>query len=135
MIPVSRKISPLARTGNDLIEGAAISVSLLCLVHCLALPVLLLILPGLLGIFARSEIFHAAVFLVIAPFAAIAFLIGYRSHGQIAPAMLGMAGLVCLAVALVPGLEEQREYWITVAGSLLLVVGHLLNWAKRRHGH
>tara|TARA_R110000822_G_scaffold107232_1_gene235736 strand:+ start:207 stop:614 length:408 start_codon:yes stop_codon:yes gene_type:complete len=135
MIPVSRKISPLARNGNDLIEGTAISVSLLCLVHCLALPVLLLILPGLLGILARSEIFHAAVFLVIAPFAAIAFLIGYRSHGQVAPALLGMSGLACLAVALIPGLEEQREYWITVAGSLLLVIGHLLNWAKRRHGH
>ncbi|MEH6789014.1 MerC domain-containing protein [Parasphingorhabdus sp.] len=129
MSSVSRNISRLHKNGSDLIEGAAISASLLCLVHCLALPVLLLVLPGLLGIFAQSELFHAAVFLVFAPFAAIAFLIGYRSHGQAVPAMLGLAGLVCLAVALVPGLGEQGEYWITITGSLLLVTGHLLNWA------
>lgn len=135
MIPVSRNISRLHKNGGDLVEGTAISVSLLCLVHCLALPVLLLILPGLLGIFAQSEMFHAALFLVIAPFAAIAFLIGYRSHGQAVPAMLGLAGLVCLAVALVPGLGEEGEYWISVTGSLLLVIGHLLNWAKRSHRH
>lgn len=132
---VSPNISRLNKKGNDLVEGAAISVSVLCLVHCLALPVLLLLLPGLLGIFAQSEIFHAAVFLVIAPFAAVAFLIGYRCHRQPVPAMLGLAGLICLAVALIPGLGEEREYWMTITGSLVLVIGHLLNWAKRRHGH
>ncbi|WP_417613751.1 MerC domain-containing protein [Parasphingorhabdus sp.] len=134
-MPISQNISRLTKKGNDLVEGAAISVSVLCLVHCLALPVLLFLLPGLLGIFVQSEIFHAAVFLVIAPFAVVAFGMGYRFHRQAVPAMLGLVGLACLAVALMPGLGEEREFWITVTGSLLLVVGHLLNWAKRRHRH
>lgn len=51
---MSRRI---AERRVDIVEGTAVSASLLCVVHCLALPVLILLLPGALGLFAQSEAF------------------------------------------------------------------------------
>lgn len=109
------------------------SASLLCLVHCLTLPLLLLLLPGVLGLFARSDAFHYAALAFVVPFAFGAFWLGYRRHLTLPPAMIGLAGLTCLVIALLPGLSEDDELWLTVAGSLLLVAGHLMNWRRRSH--
>ncbi|WP_183029990.1 MerC domain-containing protein [Altericroceibacterium spongiae] len=119
---------------TDIVESTALTASFLCLIHCLALPLLLLILPGILGVFAASEGFHLAAFLLVAPAAFIAFWLGYRRHGAIVPALTGLAGVICLAAALLPRLHDW-ETLITVAGSLLLVTGHIWNWRKRRETH
>ncbi|MGK6319459.1 MerC domain-containing protein [Sphingomonas sp. DT-204] len=116
---------------TDIIEGAAVSASVLCLVHCLALPLLLLLLPGIIGLFARSEAFHYVALALVVPSAAGAFWLGYRRHRTPGPALLGVAGVGCLVAALLPGLAEGAETWVTVAGSLLLVIGHTLNWRWR----
>jgi len=123
--------TPPGGGAEDIIEGTAVSASLLCLVHCLALPLLLLLLPGIIGVFARSEAFHYVALALVVPSAAAAFWLGYRRHRTHGPALLGVAGVACLAVALLPGLAEGAETWITVAGSLLLVLGHTLNWRRR----
>jgi hypothetical protein len=116
---------------TNFVESAAISASLLCLIHCLALPLLLLLLPGMLGLFAHSEAFHYAVLLLVVPSAFAAFWLGYRRHRAIVPALLGVAGVACLVLALLPGQAEGFETWATVAGSLLLVIGHTMNWRLR----
>jgi hypothetical protein len=118
---------------TNVIEGAAVSASLLCLVHCLALPVLLLLLPGVIGLFARSDAFHYVALALVVPAALSAFWIGYRRHHARRPALLGLAGAACLVIALLPGVGEGGELWLTVAGSLLLITGHLMNWRLRSH--
>lgn len=118
---------------TDVIEGAAVSVSLLCLVHCLALPFLLLLLPGVIGLFARSAAFHYAALAFVAPAAFAAFWLGYRRHRARRPAILGLAGVGCLIVALLPGIGKGAELWITVVGSLSLIAGHTMNWRFRTH--
>jgi len=122
------------RRYTDIVEGAAVSASLLCLAHCLALPLLLLMLPGIVGLFFRSEAFHAVALALVLPPALAAFWLGYRRHGARRPALLGVAGMGCLIAALVPGVEEQGETALTVAGSLLLVAAHGMNWRLRSHG-
>lgn len=117
--------------GTDIIEGTAVSASLLCLVHCLALPLLLLLLPGIIGVFARSEAFHYIALALIVPSAGAAFWLGYQRHRTPGPVLLGVAGVACLAIALLPILSEGAEIWMTVAGSLFLVTGHMLNWRRR----
>lgn len=117
----------------NVIEGAAASASMLCLVHCLALPFLLLLLPGVIGMFARSEAFHYAALLLVVPTAVAAFWLGYRRHRAIRPVLFGVTGIACLVVALLPGLAEGAETWLTVAGSLCLVAGHAMNWRLRTH--
>lgn len=114
----------------NMIEGAAVSASLLCLAHCLALP-LLLLLPGIVGLFAQSTAFHYVALAVVLPSALAAFALGYRRHRVFWPLLMGTPGIVCLIVAPLPGVREEVELWFTVAGSLLLIVGHVLNWRLR----
>lgn len=118
---------------TNVIEGAAVSASLLCLVHCLALPLLLLLLPGVIGMFARSDAFHYVALALVVPAALVAFWLGYRRHRARRPAFLGLAGMACLVVALLPGIGRGAELAITVAGSLLLITGHTMNWQLRTH--
>lgn len=122
-----------AQRRANLIEGTAVSASLLCLVHCLALPFLLLLLPGVLGLFARSEAFHFVALALIVPAALCAFWLGYRRHRASRPALFGLGGIGCLIIALLPSVGEGAELWLTVAGSLLLVTGHTINWRLRSH--
>lgn len=117
---------------TDLVEGAAVSASLLCLVHCLALPLLLLALPVIAGAFFESEMFHIAAAALVVPAAGLAFFLGYRRHRALFPAMLGSAGVACIVGALFPALAEPGAAAITVVGSLLLIGGHGLNWRLRR---
>ncbi|CDO35532.1 MerC domain-containing protein [Novosphingobium sp. KN65.2] len=116
---------------TDIVEGAAVSASLLCLVHCLALPVLLLLLPGALGLFVQSPAFHFAAMGMVGPVALAAFWLGYRRHGARWPVLLGLAGVASLALALMPGMGHGGEVSLTVTGSLLLIVGHAMNWRLR----
>jgi hypothetical protein len=118
---------------TDGVESAALSTSLLCLVHCLALPMLLVLLPTAAGAFVRSEAFHYVAVGLAAPFALLAFMLGYLRHGAVRPALFGAVGVACLLLALLPGVEHGTSIAITVAGSLALITGHLINWRLRRH--
>lgn len=127
----SRNIRWAGGRRADMVEGAAVSASLLCLVHCLALPILLLALPGMAGLFFGSEAFHPVALALVVPLALAAFRLGYRRHRTRRPALLGLAGMGCLIAALLPGFGKQGETGLTVAGSLLLVAGHVMNWRLR----
>lgn len=121
------------KSNANMIEGAAVSASMLCLVHCLALPFLLLLLPGFIGLFARSAAFHYVALALVVPFGLAAYSLGYRRHHAWRPVLLGVVGIACLVVALLPGAGEGAELWFTVAGSLSLMIGHALNWRLRSH--
>lgn len=107
------------------------SASMLCLVHCLALPFFLLFLPTAIGLFAQSEGFHYVALALVLPSAVAAFWLGYRRHRDWRPVLAGLAGIICLIIALLPEIGEGMEVGITVTGSLLLVVGHGMNWRLR----
>lgn len=118
------------QTGHDVMEAVAASASIICLVHCLALP-LLLLLPGVIGLWFLSESFHIAAFAFIVPSAAAALFMGYRRHHALAPAVMAMAGIILLGGALTPGISEHMETGLTVIGSIALLLGHGLNWRLR----
>ena len=127
----NKSLSPPRQPVADVIEGTAMSASFLCLVHCLALPVLLLLLPGTLATFAQSDSVHYWAFALITPSAVAAFWLGYRRHASLRPALFGAAGLACLAVAILPDVPQRFAIALTVCGSLMLVSGHLINWRER----
>lgn len=41
------------------------------------------------------------------------------------------SGWAIAATALLPGITEGGELWFTVAGSLSLISGHVMNWRLR----
>ncbi len=118
-----------------LFDLSAIGLSGLCLVHCLALPVLAAILP-VFGSWARAEWVHAVFIAIAAPLSAGALWL--NSRGERRPMGLyiaALAGLALLALGAGGRPKPSLETPITVAGSLTLVGAHLWNWRHRHHCH
>ena len=123
-----------ARGGSgavDWMDRAAVAASLACMVHCLALPLVIAALPVLSSVLNVPESFHVWVLAFAAPVAAAALLQGRARHGAWWPVGLGAAGLALMATgALAP--EGAAETAFTVAGGLLLACAHIANWRLRR---
>lgn len=118
---------------STFLDGAAIGASLLCLIHCIGLPILFALLPALASIgLPSSEWLHLLLLLTAIPVSALALVGGWRAHGWVVPMLLGALGLSGLAAGLafdsVPGAETA----LTVAGSLALAMAHLGNWRRLR---
>lgn len=113
------------------LDVAAIGASAVCLLHCLALPLLFAALPAASRLLSLPEGFHLAAFLFAIPASATAMVAGYRHHGRWWPACLGAAGLMLIGIGALAGLRLLVETGVTVAGSLLLAAGHLDNWRLR----
>jgi hypothetical protein len=117
----------------DWLERAAVGASLACLVHCLALPLLLAALPALSCFISLPESFHGFMVAIAVPASSLALIKGMAAHRGVLPAMLGATGLVFLVVAAFMLGASSLETPITVAGSLLLASAHVFNW-RMRHG-
>lgn len=122
----------MKRSSAALFDASAMALSGLCLVHCLALPLLASLLP-LLGAWGEAEWLHA-VFAGIAVPLSMATL--WRAHRRrpLPGALWTMAGLGLSALVL-GALGWPAHAWetpVTVAGSLLVAATHVWNW-RRRH--
>lgn len=115
------------------LDGAAIGASLLCLIHCVGLPILFALMPAMatLGL-PSAEWLHLALLLTAVPMSSIALVGGYRRHGWIVPLALGFCGLVALTAGLAMASIPAAETVFTVAGSLSLASAHLGNWRRVR---
>ncbi|MDB5429599.1 MAG: hypothetical protein JWP35_715 [Caulobacter sp.] len=118
-----------------LFDASAISLSGLCLIHCLALPVVALFLPAL-AVWSHAEWVHGVFVAFAIPITTAALWRAARSHGlPLGVILLATPGLLCL---LAGALEWPRAQWetpITVAGSLMLASAHIWNWRRHRLAH
>ena len=110
------------------LDGIAVALSMLCLVHCLALPLLVIGLP-LLAQFADSHL-HYQLLVVVVPLSVVAFGIGYRRHQNPRILVAGALGLSLLIIGATVahtqlGLFADRLF--TIAGSLVLAAAHWKN--------
>lgn len=119
------------------LDGAAASVSLLCLVHCLALPLLIAALPALSQVLAVPEGFHRGVALVALPASSVALLSGFRRHRNIRALALAAVGLGAIGWGAFGAKSAGAELAATVFGSVIVSVAHVVNWAlaqgRERH--
>jgi len=113
------------------IDTAAISLSGLCLVHCLALPFLASIIP-FLGAAAEMEWLHKT-FVLIACFLAVFAVATTQKHtSKITFAILAGVGLgLLLSGAFVEPLHDH-ETLLTTIGAILLAGAHLIRWQARQ---
>ena len=107
------------------LDGIAMSLSGLCLVHCLATAVLLAFVSAAGG-FLGAPVIHE-VGLTLAMFlGAIALGRGIIEHGFMMPSAIGGLGLGVMAGALsLP--HDGSEAMATVFGVMILALGHRLN--------
>jgi hypothetical protein len=116
-------------------DAAAIGLSALCMIHCLALPLLAAALP-FLGLFTEAPWVHWVFAATAAPIA-VWSLSRPMSDGRRNWNLLGLGGigvlLLFLAAAELP--SHELETPLTILGGLLLATAHGLNWRKRSHEH
>lgn len=118
-------------------DGLGLILSGLCVVHCLATPLLVSLLP--LAIWIRDEkSFHLWLAAILIPVGLIAFIRGYKRHSQAGVLAGGFAGFFLLALGILwPEAEHSHaplsmNIWFTVGGSLALVYSHWRNWQYSR---
>jgi peptidoglycan/LPS O-acetylase OafA/YrhL len=117
------------------LDRLAIGVSMFCLVHCLAAPLLVVLLPVMAGTLLADESFHLVLLFAVLPTSLAALWTGCRRHRDRSVLILGALGLVVLGVAAFRGRElvgETGEKLLTVCGSLLIVAGHWRNFTLCR---
>lgn len=104
----------------------AATLSGLCIVHCLATPLLLTLGSSglLLGVFG-SEWFHYLMILPIAIFLVWSLPGGWCVHRKKTPFVLGLGGFLLLIASLMA--SHRAETLLSVCGGLLLVSAHLYN--------
>lgn len=132
------------REASQKLDGLAVALSVVCLIHCLLLPVSVTLLPILGLSLIGHGAFHDLMLIVVLPTSIAAFGIGCRRHGQGSVLWVGGLGLALLVIAALAvdtvwGAEAER--YITMAGGVVLAIAHLMNFRYCRtadcpdHGH
>jgi hypothetical protein len=111
-------------------DRIGMGLSILCALHCLVTPMIILSIPFLARYYLAHPLFHFLLAAAIIPVGLVAFFSGIRHHHNWWVLVLGLPGL-----ALVTGTPYMvhiqhlpwNEPFLMVVGSLLLVSAHLLN--------
>ena len=112
------------------LDKAAIGLSLFCAVHCLLLPVALVILPTIAATTFGEERFHQWMLVAVLPVSMLALTLGCRQHRQLSVAILGFGGLLTLIIVALFGHDlvgEVGEKTLSVLGAALLASSHFRN--------
>lgn len=117
---------------SKLLDVLGITAATACLIHCLALPLLIVLAPVLSSMFRLPEEVHLTAFLSAVPASGWAMLRGYRLHGTMDPLVLGMIGLFSLGFASLGGFQWMIESGFSAIGSMILVAAHVQNWRLRK---
>ena len=116
-------------------DRLGIALSVVCLVHCLALPLAIAALPLVAAQWLQASSFHMAMALALIPVALLAVLPGLRVHRRRSVAAAMAAGLSLLSTAAFADETLLTHEWVvalTVAGGVILVATHAVNLALCR---
>lgn len=120
-----------------LADRVGATASVLCAVHCAALPFVLALLP-LLGLgFLAGHVFERVFVACAAALAMVVLVVGYRHHHRLLPLVLAGPALALLLAGVCVDLDADvlvHTVLVTMGGSLL-AVAHLLNLRFSRRGH
>lgn len=127
-----------------IVDKTAISLSLLCLLHCLLLPLFVPVLPFLVAVEEISH-FHEIFAVLVLAMAFFAFWRGYRLHGHKSIFIFGILGGCMLSFALLLPAELHAactahghehsslshlispQGLLTSLGGITLILAHLFN--------
>lgn len=125
---------------SHIFDRIAIVLSTICIVHCLAVPIVVAVLPVAAIALADDTHFHAVMLWLVVPTSAVGFALGYRVHRRWGIVVFGAISAATVAAAGVLGhayWPESLELAVNVAASLALAVAHWLNFrdVRRLHHH
>ncbi|MFP6817017.1 MAG: MerC domain-containing protein [Pseudomonadales bacterium] len=110
------------------IDRIAIMLSTLCLLHCLLIPVVVVLAPAFSSVVLGTETTVHWIFLALAvPISCWALLRGYRRSRRRAGLGAGLVGLLVMFLGVSHLFDPALEVPLTVLGVSLVVVAHALN--------
>ncbi len=119
-------------------DRVAITLSTICIVHCLAMPFVIAVLPVAAFAFGGDGHFHSLMLWFVVPTSMLGFGFGFRVHRRVDIVLLGAAAIVTLAVAALWGhsaWDPSIEVLINVAASVVLAAAHWRNFREVRRLH
>ena len=108
---------------------AGMTASVLCLLHCLAMPLVILAFP-MLGLAHAHDTFHDTLIAAITLPVLLALVPGYLRHRDKTTLLIGCAGLALFLAAVFivsPLLGEHAEAAVAVLSGFMLLYAHLRN--------
>ncbi|MFT5295454.1 MAG: hypothetical protein ACI87J_002403 [Colwellia sp.] len=111
----------------------AIGLSMLCAIHCLLLPLLLIALPSISALQIENEAFHFWMLAAVIPTSLYALSIGCKKHQRYRLLSWGISGLILMLTAVFFGNDiagESGEKILTLLGAILVVVAHWGNFRR-----
>lgn len=129
-LPAFRDGLAVLKPYNDLqrIDRIAIGLSGLCLVHCLSVPLALLLAPALsVWLDATETQIHWLLLGLALPISGIALYRGYRRQANMLTVILGCTGFLLMLLGVTHALGEALEITLTVIGITLVMFAHIRN--------
>ena len=114
---------------------AAICLSNICIIHCLALPILAVMIPPSLSLVLEEEVFHLYMLIFVLPISVMALMMGCRKHKKLNVFLLGAVGLLGLVAVAFYGhalFGEIGEKLLTIMGAGLIASAHFMNFKACR---
>ena len=112
-------------------DKAAISLSLLCALHCLATPVLITLLPSAIALKLDNELFHLWMLIGVVPISLFALTLGCKEHRNLGVAGAGTIGIALMCGAIILGkdiLGPFGERVLTLIGAGFVTGSHIRNF-------
>jgi len=115
---------------RQLSDFTGMGLSIMCAVHCLLLPTLLIFLPSLVSLGLDNEMYHYWMIFLVIPISIYALSLGCRKHKKYSLLIWGFFGLSFLIFAVLGEdmIGEFGEKLFTFIGATLLALGHYFNF-------
>jgi hypothetical protein len=133
---------------HETFDRFAISLSSLCAIHCIALPIAASVTPLLMSTIVHGNNvhefwFHQFILIFIIPVSIFALIAGYRCHRKSLPILLGGLGLsILVTVALFAEqlisqqiISHTGETMLTIIGGIIHAAGHVTNALSTKASH
>jgi len=142
----------IAQVKKQFSDKLSICLSVCCILHCIALPFIIIMIPSVASLWINDESVHVLLVLMAIPISLFAMGISLRKHHNYKCIALALIGLTLLVIAIFMhdigfsgehghveygnnehghedhgGLDETLETVFTVLGGLLLLSAHFLN--------
>ena len=90
-------------------DKLSITLSMVCMIHCLLMPSFLILTSGFLALTIDNELIHKVFLILVIPISLYALISGFQNHKTTSYLYMGISGLWVLIIAVFYGEGDFGE--------------------------